>query len=113
MATVRRIIYELPERFIPEKAEGWDSLIHLDLTGSDGGQYSIEIENGNVSITDGLNGTPKCVIRTSTKTYLDIELGRQTPHEAMSEGKIEISKVGEALQIARSFRRYNRLIETA
>ena len=45
--TAREIIHSLPERFRPEKVEeGIEAILHFDISGDRGGQFTVEIKDG-------------------------------------------------------------------
>jgi acyl-CoA dehydrogenase len=103
--TARDIIKSLPERFKADKAEGLDSTFHFDVSGPNGGQFTVSVKNGACTVVDGFQGTPTCVVTTSDQVYEDTELGRTNPQMAVMMGKIKISNLGEMMKFVGLFRR--------
>jgi acyl-CoA dehydrogenase len=103
--TADEIIKSLPSRFRAEKAVTWETIVHFDISGSEGGHYTVRIGKGNCTIEAGLQGEPKCTVKTSDKIYRDIELGRTNPEVAFMMRKIRISNLKELMQFTKMFQR--------
>jgi acyl-CoA dehydrogenase len=103
--TADEIIQSLPSRFRVEKAGIWETTVHLDISGTEGGQYTVCIGKGICTVEAGLTGEPKCTVKTSDKTYRDIELGRTNPEAAFMMRKIRISNIKEMIQFTKMFQR--------
>lgn len=96
----------LEQRFRPEKLEpGYETVVHLDLEGKNGGQFTAEVRDGNCTISEGFRGEPKCTVKTSDAVYEEIELGKRSPEMAVMMGKIKISNLNEMLKFTKLFRR--------
>jgi len=107
--TAREIILTLPARFQPEKAQGWKTVFHFDLSGTGGGKFTVRIEDGACRVESGLQGEAKCVVKASDNTYRDIELGKANPEIAFMMGKIKISNLAEMMQFTKLFKRLNKV----
>jgi putative sterol carrier protein len=103
--TARDIIKSLPERFKADKAEGLDSTFHFDISGPNGGQFTVTIKDKTCTVQDGFQGTPSCLVTTSDQVYEDTELGRTNPQMAVMMGKIKISNLGEMMKFVGLFKR--------
>jgi hypothetical protein len=103
--TAREIIASLPTRFRAEKAENYETLIHYDISGEQGGKFTIEIKAGKCKVTEGWYGEPKCLISLSDTLYADLELGKQNPQNAFMTGAIQMSYPAEMMIFAKCFRR--------
>ena len=102
----REIIHSLEQRFRPEKIEeNYETIIHLDIEGKNGGQFTAKVENGACHISEGFQGEPKCTVKTSDSVYEEIELGKRSPEMAVMMGKIKISNLNEMLKFTKLFRR--------
>lgn len=106
--TAREIILTLPDRFQPDKAAGWETVFHFDLSGSGGGKFTVRIRNGACLVESGLHGEAKCIVKASDNTYRDIELGKANPEIAFMMGKIKISNLAEMMQFTKLFKRFHR-----
>ena len=103
--TAADIIQTLPVRFRTEKAGDWGTIFHFDISGNEGGQYTICIQNGACTVEPGLQGDAKCVVKTSDRTYRDIELGKANAEVAFMMRKIKISNITEMMQFTKMFQR--------
>jgi putative sterol carrier protein len=100
---VDKIVYNLPGRFRAEKAGDMETVIHLKISGNDGGEYTVAIKEGQCMVTPGLAGQPRCVTETSAKTYIDMETGKTNPQIAFMMGKVRISNIPEMMQFNKMF----------
>ncbi len=101
--TLQDFIDKLPERFRPEVVEGMSTCFQFDLSGDGGGQYTIELIDGQLQIHEGLVGEPKCVIRADAADFLAVLRGEHSPIMAVLTGKIKISNQAELLKYAKIF----------
>lgn len=105
-STAREIILSLEDRFLPEKVdEDLNILFHFDISGPDGGQFSVHIEDDTCKVSEGLHGEPKCVITCTDKVYADVELGRTNAQMAFMMGKIKISNIMAMMKFIECFKR--------
>ena len=99
------IVASLPTRFKAEKADGINSVFHFDISGPNGGQWTVTVKDNTCSVDAGLNGEASCVLTTSDETYQDTELGRTNPQMAFMMGKIKVSNLGEMMKFVGLFKR--------
>ena len=78
------------ERFVPEKAEGLDGVVVLDLDGEGGGTYSLIIQDQTLAIEDGARPDPTVTVQTTAENWLAINRGDLNPMMAMMQGKLKI-----------------------
>ncbi len=103
--TAAEILKSLPERFLGEKAGDWETVFHFDLSGPEGGQFTVTIKGGACTVGPGLRGNPECVVKTSDRIYRDIELGKANAEVAFMTGKIKVSDLVEMMKFVKAFRR--------
>ncbi len=104
--TAREIVLSLKERFRPEKADaGYEAICHLDISGDNGGMFTVKIDDGNIDVQEGLSGKPVCVVKAKDNVYEDVEWNRTNPEMAFMMGKIKVSNIGEMLDFAGLFHR--------
>jgi putative sterol carrier protein len=105
-ATAKEIVQSLSERFRPEKAEpGYSATFHLLLSGERGGEFTVRINDGTISVKDGLDGTADCEVKATDETYEDVEWGRTNAQTAFLFGKIKVSDIGAMLDFIGLFHR--------
>jgi len=104
--TAKEIIASLGSRYRPEKAAAnYTTTIHFDISGGNGGKFTVNIANGVCMVQDGHQGTSKCTVTTKDRTYEDVELGRSNPQMAVMMGKIRLSNLSEMMTFSTLFRR--------
>lgn len=104
MKTAREIIQSLPERFIEHSvSEDLNIIFHFEISGSEGGDFTVEIKNRTCSVREGLHGEPKCVVQTKDKTYVELEYGKTNSQMAFMMGKIKISNLGAMFKFVECF----------
>jgi len=105
-SAARDIILSLKERFRPEKADpGYEAVFHLDISGDRGGQYTVSINDGTITVEEGHSSEATCTISASDDTYEDVEWGRTNPQMAFLFGKDKVSDIGAMLDFAGLFHR--------
>lgn len=104
--TAREILYSLPERLKVHKLQaGYETCIHFNISGDNGGEFTVNIKDGVCTVADGLNGTAKCVITTKDSVYEGVELGKENPQMAVMMGKIKLTNISEMMTFTGLFQR--------
>ncbi len=103
--TAAEILQTLPERFLPENAGDWETVFHFDISGSEGGQFTVKITKGKCSVESGFKGEARCLVNVGDTAYRDIELGKMKPEWAFMTGTIRMSDMAEMMQFTKMFRR--------
>ena len=103
--TAKSILQSLPDRLKKDKVNGQKLLFHFDLSGENGGQFSVQVGDRTCSVDQGLNGEPDCTVSTEASTYEDLELGRLSPEMAVMGGQIKISNLPAMMQFVKLFRK--------
>ncbi len=103
---VRSIIFSLPERFDAEKAEGFKAVMHFKISGSEGGEFTVNITPKKCQVKEGFSGKATCVVETSDRTYVDMESGKTKAQVAFMMGKVKFSNVPQMMRFIKLFRQY-------
>ncbi len=101
--TATDFIIALPQRVDPAVLDGIATNFHFDISGEGGGQYTAEVCDGELEISEGFHGEPKCVVKTSNDTFMNVINKKTNPMMAVLMGKIKISNQGELLKYAKIF----------
>ncbi len=99
----KEFILNLPQKVSPTAIEGMNTNFHFDLRGDDGGQYTVMVNNGQLSVNEGFNGDPNCKITAKTEDLTGIINGSLNPMMAVLTGKIKISNQSELIKYAKIF----------
>ncbi|MBL7784970.1 MAG: acyl-CoA dehydrogenase family protein [Chitinophagales bacterium] len=104
--TAREIVLSLPSRLKKHKVSAdYDTTVHLDISGTNGGQFTVRVNNGSCTVEEGLSGTPKCVVTTSDSVYEGVETGRENAQMAVMFGKIKLTNIAEMMTFTGLFER--------
>jgi long-chain acyl-CoA synthetase len=81
---------DMKERFIPEKAKGVEASVSYHITGKGGGQWTISINDGEMTLTEEILKTPTVYIVARDADYHDIVTGKLDGITAVVTGKMTI-----------------------
>ncbi len=101
------ILQSIPQRFRAEKAEGFNAIVHIDLSGANAVAYTIEVAQGKCLLQEGLHGKASCIVQCNTADYVALETGELNPQLALMNGKVNVSNIAEMLQFGKCFRRFD------
>lgn len=101
----REIIESIPLRFRPEKAGEYSGAVFFDLSGPEGGQWTVRISEGLCHLDSGQTAIPTCIVSADAAVYADLELGRIDAQQAVLSGKLKVSNLMDMMQFIRLFRR--------
>jgi long-chain acyl-CoA synthetase len=78
------------DRFLPAKAEGVDASVSYHITGGGGGQWTVRIEDGSVSLSEEILASPTVYIVASDRNYHDVVTGKLDSVTAVVTGKMSV-----------------------
>lgn len=87
---VSGIFEALADVFNPEAAKGLDMEFQYDISGSDGGKWSIAVKDGVCQIVKGMTDHPDCTLKIADTDFVDMMQGRLDPIQAFISGKLII-----------------------
>jgi putative sterol carrier protein len=87
---VKEIFAQMPGAFLPEKAAGLNKTIVIDLNGEGGGQWTIKLADGNISIDEGEDASPHLALRMAATDFVDLIHGRANPMNLFMAGKVRV-----------------------
>ena len=99
----REIIETIPERFIPERAKDMEAIIHMDISGENGGQFTVLVKDGICKLESGLNHEPTSFLGGKDTDFEDVEFGRTNPAMAIMMGKAKTKNLNELLRFKGCF----------
>ncbi|MER2560179.1 MAG: SCP2 sterol-binding domain-containing protein [Myxococcaceae bacterium] len=74
----------------PEVRKAVAGVIHLDITGDDGGQWTADLTRSKDFISEGLEGEPRLTVRCSASDFGDLLKGRKDAQMAVLAGDLEL-----------------------
>ena len=103
LPSVNTIFEMLPERFNPDRAEGFAGVFHFHLTGREPGEYTVAIEPEQCRVEEGTLGEATCSITVDSDTYVNISTGKGDPQAAFLSGKLQADNLEALMVLARCF----------
>lgn len=80
----------MSERFLPEKAVGVEASVSYHITGKGGGQWTVTIADGKMTLREGVIPEPRVYIVARDANYHDIVTGKLDGITAVLTGKMSI-----------------------
>jgi len=90
----------LPSRFKPEKAAGIDVTVQVNITGSNGGDWVVKINNQKLEVEEGTHPSPTLELKMEETDYMDLINGKMSGEKAFITGKLKFKgNIGLALKL--------------
>jgi putative sterol carrier protein len=99
--TAQEFFESLPNKINPEAVAGLSSCFHFDI--GDAGQFTLNLVDGKLDVSKGLNGESTCKVTASQETLVGLLTKDVNPMMAMMTGKLKISNPGEMMKYAKIF----------
>jgi len=87
---VAHLFAAMPARFRPEKAGGVEATISYRITGGGGGDWTVTIHDGQMTVTEGIAESPRVYVVARDSDYHDIATGKLDGITAVVTGKLKI-----------------------
>ena len=97
----KEFLLNLPEKSNKDVLEGHNTRFHFILSGDDGGEITMAIEDGELTAEEGLHGDPTCVVKSSAENLSKLIKKDLNPMMAVLTGKLKISNQSEMLKYAK------------
>ena len=91
----------LPTGFVAEKAGDWKTNMHFEITGA--GDWSVAVDGGKCSITEGKPDAPTSTVTIDKDTMLGMASGKIDGQTAFMKGKIKASRLDELAKFGKVF----------
>jgi putative sterol carrier protein len=79
----------LPSRFNPSKAQGVDVTVQVNITGPNGGAWTVTIKDQKLEAKEGTYPSPTIAISMAEAEYMDVVNGKMSAEKAFLTGKIQ------------------------
>ena len=100
--TVQEFFETLPSRADASKTAGMNNSYGFDIEGA--GQWTVKVEDGSVSVVDGLEDGADVTISASQEVFEKIIAGEQNPTSAYMTGKLRLKgDMGAAMKLQKLF----------
>lgn len=96
--TISELMDKMPGAFMPEKAQGLDSVIHFKFTGAEPGEWHAIIKDGKCDVAQGIPPKqPNMTLTADSADYIKLFTGELDGMQAFMQGKL---KLGGDLNLA-------------
>jgi putative sterol carrier protein len=97
----KEFLLALPEKSNKDVLEGHNTRFHFILSGDEGGEVTMAIEDGVLTAKEGLEGEPTCVVKSTAENLAKLIKKDLNPMMALLTGKLKISNQSEMLKYAK------------
>ena len=102
--TCEETLKEMHKSFKPEVAGNLNATYLFDVSGADGGKWTLEINNGKCNLKQGSQGMATVTISISDQDWLAIHKGKLNSQMAFMMGKLRVSgDMGLAMKLQSMF----------
>jgi putative sterol carrier protein len=90
----------LPIRFKPEKTVGIDVITQLNITGPEGGNWTVIIKDQKLQVTEGTHAASTLTLQMNENDFMDMVNGKLSAEKAFFTGKVHFKgNIGVALKL--------------
>ena len=102
--TVKEFFQLLPSQLDSDAAEGLDAVYQFDLSGAEGGQYILTIQEGVCQVAEGMHADPHVVLSMAGEDCIRILRGQLNGPAVAMSGRLKINgDIGLAMQLGALF----------
>ena len=102
--TIESLISMIPKTLPGDKGKRADTVVQLNVTGSQAGQWNIVIKDGNVNVAKGTHPAPELTVTADTADVLAVADGKMDPTQAFMQGKAKVQgDISEAMELVKVF----------
>ncbi len=88
--TVEKLMELMPKAFQPDKAGDVDADIVFNLTGDQGGDWTLHIHGGEASVTEGATEGARLTLTADAGDFLQLITGELNAMSAFAQGKVKL-----------------------
>ena len=107
--SARDILATIESRFRPDKAEGVTMNIGYDLTGEDGGQWTMQIKDGQCKVREGFAGDLTVKLIMDAGVYAGMMTGTIDGASAFTSGQVRIE--GDMMAAAATAKFFHKFVD--
>jgi putative sterol carrier protein len=102
--TIESLIAMIPKTLPDGNAKRADTVVQLNVTGSQAGQWNVVIKDGKVDVAKGTHVAPEFTVTADTADILAVADGKLDPMAAFMQGKAKVQgDMTEAMELAKLF----------
>lgn len=88
--TLRDVIPQMPQAFLPDKAKGVDAVVLFRVSGDEAGDWSITIRDGTCAVAPGAAPNPKTTFKIDSKDLIAMLTGKANGMQLFMQGRLRI-----------------------
>jgi putative sterol carrier protein len=88
---VQQVFDLMPTRLLPEQAEGVEAIIQIELTGKQGGQWYLSINDCSLTVSAGAHDNASMTMTMAANDWLEMINGEANATGLFMRGQIEIA----------------------
>ncbi len=90
----------LLSRFKPEKTAGINVIAQLNVTGPEGGNWTVILKDQKIQVTEGTHAAPTLTLKMNENDFMDMVNGKLSAEKAFFTGKVHFKgDIGVALKL--------------
>ena len=86
---VKEIFGKMPEVFNADAAQGLDAVFQYEITGDNGGDWSVVVKDGACQVSEGVHESPSVTLALSGDTWLGIVNKETNGMQAFMSGDLK------------------------
>lgn len=91
VSSCREYFDNIESRFIADKSKGVTATYLFDLAGDDGGQWTVSVDDGSVSVKEGAIDDPSVTLKMKAADYVKLANGELNGAKAVMTRKLKVS----------------------
>ena len=103
MLKPKDLILSLPNKFDGTGLEEESAIFNFNITGTEGGDYTVSIDKGVCTVVEGMSDSADCTIKSSEENLTKIINKDLNAQMALFTGKLKISNLGIMMKYAKKF----------
>ena len=88
---VQDVFKKMPEVFDTDAAQGLDAVFQFEITGDNGGNWSVAVKDGTCEISEGSHDNPSVTLTMSAETWLGMVNKEINGMQAFMGGQLKAS----------------------
>ena len=102
--TIESLIAMIPKTLPGDKGKRADTIVQLNITGTQAGQWNVVVKDGKVNVAKGTHAAPELTVTADTKDVLAVAEGKLDPKIAFMQGKAKVKgDMSEVLELVKVF----------
>ena len=89
--SIQELMNRMPGAFKPEASTGINAVFQYHLTGSEAGDWMIDIHDGKINVEPGVHPNPQVTLTADSQDYKDVVLGRTNAMASFMQGKLKLA----------------------